>query len=113
MNLIKGFVYAIIAQVLTFVQLQGQFRWQWFKDHPFLVATIAGIPISLLYIYSVKYLVPAFDGEKWPARLISFAVGATVFTVMSWSWFKEPITPKTFICLIMALGILLIQLFWK
>ena len=113
MNFILGILFAAIAQGLTFIQLQGQFKWDWMKDHPFIVACIGGVPISLLYIFSVKYLVLAYDGEKWPSRLIGFAVGAIVFTIMSWAWFKEPLTPKTLICLALSIGIMGIQLFWK
>ena len=113
MNFILGILFTTIAQGLTFIQLQGQFKWDWMKDHPFIVACIGGVPISLLYIFSVKDLVLAYDGEKWPSRLIGFAVGAIVFTIMSWAWFKEPLTPKTLICLALSIGIMGIQLFWK
>jgi hypothetical protein len=113
MHFIKGILFAVIAQALTFVQLQGQFRWEWFKQHPLLVACVGGIPISLLYIFSVKHLVIAYDGEKWPSRLLGFAVGAIVFTAMSWSWFREPLTLKTLVCLGLAVCIMLIQVFWK
>ena len=113
MNFILGIIYAVIAQVLTFVQLQGQFKWDWMKEHPLIVACIGGVPISLLYIFSVKHLVVAYDGEKWPSRLIGFAVGAIVFTVMSWAWFKEPLTTKTLVCLGLSVCILGVQLLWK
>ena len=113
MNFILGIIYAVIAQVLTFVQLQGQFKWDWMKEHPLIVACIGGVPISLLYIFSVKHLVLAYDGEKWPSRLIGFAVGAIVFTVMSWAWFKEPLTTKTLVCLGLSVCILGVQLLWK
>lgn len=113
MNFILGIIYAVIAQGLTFVQLQGQFKWDWMKAHPLIVACIGGIPISLLYIFSVKHLVLAYDGEKWPSRLIGFAVGAVVFMAMSWMWFKEPLSIKTLTCLALALAIMGIQLFMK
>ena len=113
MNFILGIIYAVIAQGLTFAQLQGQFKWDWMKEHPIAVACIGGVPISLLYIFSVKHLVLAYDGEKWPSRLLGFAVGAIVFTIMSWAWFREPLTLKTLICLGLALCIMGIQLFWK
>jgi hypothetical protein len=38
MNFIIGLLYAIAAQILTFVQLQGQFKYQWAKENPFLMA---------------------------------------------------------------------------
>lgn len=113
MNFILGIIYAVIAQVLTFVQLQGQFKWDWMKEHPLIVACIGGVPISLLYIFSVKHLVVAYDGEMWPSRLLGFAIGAIVFTGMSWAWFKEPLSIKTLVCLGLAFCIMIVQLFWK
>jgi multidrug transporter EmrE-like cation transporter len=112
MNFIIGLFYGIVAQILTFVQLQGQFKYQWAKDNPFLMACI-GVPLSLLYLSSVKYMVAHFDGQLWPSRLMGFATGAVVFTIMSWSWFREPLTIKTLICLGLALCIMLVQIFWK
>jgi len=112
MNFILGLLYGIIAQVITFIQLQGQFKFEWIKNNPVCMAAL-GFPLSLLYIGSVKHMVAHFDGEKWPSRLLGFAIGAIVFTIMSWVWFKEPLTLKTLTCLGLAVCIMLIQLFWK
>ena len=71
MNFIIGFSFGVLAQVLTFVQLQGQFRWEWFKQHPMIIS-LMGVPISFLYIMSVKYMVSHFGGELWPSRLMGF-----------------------------------------
>ena len=112
MNLGLGFLYGLMAQILTFVQLQGQFRFQWAKDNPMYMA-LMGVPLSLLYLQSVKHLVAHFDGQLWPSRLLGFARGAIVFTAMSWAWFKEPLSLKTLVCLGLAVCIMTIQLFWK
>lgn len=112
MNFIIGFSFGVLAQILTFVQLQGQFRWEWFKQHPVIVS-LMGIPISLLYIGSVKYMVAHFDGQLWPSRLMGFSIGAIVFSYMAHLWFQEPFTLKTGVCLFLAFCIMMIQLFWK
>lgn len=112
MKLLIGFMLGVLAQIFTFVQLQGQFRWEWFKQHPYIVATM-GFPISLLYIGSVTYLVEYFEGELWPSRLMGFSIGAMVFSYMAYSWFQEPVTIKTGVCLFLAFCIMMIQLFWK
>ena len=36
MNFVLGFLYALAAQILTFFQLQGQFKYEWAKENPFL-----------------------------------------------------------------------------
>jgi multidrug transporter EmrE-like cation transporter len=111
-SLIIGILFGFFAQIGTFFQLQGQMKYQWVKDHYWLMV-LMGIPISMLFMYSVKNMVIAFDGQMWPSRLIGFSIGAFVFTWLSWLIFKEPLTMKTIICLILAMGILVIQLFWK
>ena len=112
MNLLKGFVYGLLAQVLTFFQLQGQMKIEWFKNNTFLVACM-GIPISLLFMYSVKNFVAAYDGQIWPSRLIGFGIGVIVFTIMSHYMFREPLTPKTLTWLSLGVCIILIQILWK
>ena len=112
MNFIIGIFYGAVASILTFIQLQGQFKSIWMREHPLIVSCI-GIPISYLYLLSVKRLVEHFDGQLWPSRLLGFATGAIIFTIMSRYYFNEPLTTKTLICLGLAVGIMLIQIFYK
>ena len=110
--LLVGMFFGFLAQVATFFQLQGSMKYEWFKNHYWLTV-LMGIPISMLFMYSVKNMIIAFDGQMWPSRLIGFSIGAMVFSWLSWIVFSEPITMKTFICLMLALAILLVQLFVK
>ena len=112
MDFVTGLLYGVLAQVITFVQLQGQFKYEWMKSNPFIMSLI-GVPLSYLYILSVKHMVADFDGNLWASRLLGFSVGAIVFTFMSHWWFQEPFTMKTGICLFLAFCIMMIQLFWK
>lgn len=111
-NLLIGMFFGFLAQVATFYQLQGPLKFEWFKNNYWLTV-LMGIPISMLFMYSVKNMVIAFDGQMWPSRLIGFSIGAIVFSWLSWAVFSEPLTIKTIICLVLALGILLVQLFVK
>jgi len=110
--LLIGILFGLTAQALTFFQLQGPLKFDWFKNHYWLTV-LMGLPISMLFMHSVKNMVIAFEGQLWPSRLIGFSIGAIVFTYLSWSVFNEPLTTKTYVCLSLALGILLVQLFWK
>jgi len=74
---------------------------------------LMGMPISFLFMVSVKNFVNAFDGQIWPSRLIGFGIGVVTFAVMSHYMFREPMTPKTLICLGLGTLIILIQIFWK
>jgi multidrug transporter EmrE-like cation transporter len=110
--LLVGMLFGFFAQVATFFQLQGPMKYEWFKNHYWLTV-LMGIPISMLFMYSVKNMVIAFNGQMWPSRLIGFSIGAIVFSWLSWSVFNEPLTMKTIICLGLAIAILLVQLFVK
>jgi hypothetical protein len=112
MNLIIGMLLGMTAQILTFVQLQGRWKFDWMKENPGWVVLL-GLPISYLFMTSVQHMVTHFEGQLWPSRLIGFAVGTIVFTVMSELWFNEPINLKTAVCLGLSVCILLVQLFWK
>ena len=112
MHTLKGFIFGLIAQILTFIQLQGQMKYDFLKNNLWFTAFL-GVPISLLFMFSVRNLVTAYNGEMWPSRLIGFGIGVIVFAIMSYYMFKEPITPKTLVCLGLASIILLIQLIWK
>jgi hypothetical protein len=111
-KLIVGILFGIVAQIIIFFQLQGQMKFDWFKNHYWLVV-LMGIPASMFFMFSVKNMVMAYDGQMWPSRLIGFAVGAIVFTCLSWYVFNEPLSTKTIICLILSFAILGIQLFVK
>jgi multidrug transporter EmrE-like cation transporter len=112
MNLLKGFIYGLIAQVITFLQLQGQMKYSILKNNTWFVVLL-GLPISYLFMISVKYFVAAYDGQIWPSRLIGFGIGVVVFSLMSHWLFKEPFTLKTLICLGLGSLIVLIQILWK
>ena len=112
MNLFYGILLGLVAQILTFFQLQGQMKIEWFKNNLWLTL-LMGIPISYLFMMSVKNMVLAYDGQIWPSRLIGFGIGVVVFTAMSHWLFKEPLTLKTLTCLGLGVCIILIQIFWK
>lgn len=112
MNLLYGILISIAAHILSFFQLQGQFKIPFLKNNIWAVVLL-GIPISYLFIYSVRYLVEYYDGQIWPSRIIGFSTGTIVFIILSYFTFNEAITVKTAICVALSVLILVIQLFWK
>ena len=72
-KLLLGFLYGFFAQVITFLQLQGGIKFNWFQKYP-IITLMASIPISWLYLKSVGYFVESFSGEIWPSRLIGFGI---------------------------------------
>lgn len=111
-KIIIATVLMILGQIGSFMQLQGAIKYGWYEKYLWIIL-LSSIPISYLYIKSVNLYVQGFGGQIWPSRLIGFALGIMVFTIMSSMLFKEHMTIKTLVCLVLALTIVGVQLFWK
>ena len=112
MKILLGIFFQLLAQAATFLQLQGRLKYDIMKNNTWAVV-LMGIPISFMYMLSVKYFVEAFDGQLWPSRLIGFGIGVFVFSIMSNFLFNEPLTLKTGVCLGLGFLIVALQIFWK
>jgi len=110
--LLIGMGMFLIAHILTFFQLNGQFLWKSFVKNEWLVAA-SGIILSLFYIWGTKYIVEAFGGLLWPGRFIGFGVGMIIYAIMVSHFFNEGINLKTMTSLILATGLVCVQVFWK
>ena len=110
--LLIGMGAFLVAHVLTFFQLNGQFLYKSFAKHEWAVA-VAGVILSFFYIWGTKYVVEAFGGLLWPGRFIGFGVGMVIYAIMVSYFFNEGINLKTLTSLIIATGLVCIQVFWK
>ena len=111
-SLIYGILLFFGAHIITWFQLNGQFKWDWFVKNEWLMVLV-GIPISFLYIWATKYSVNGFGGLLWPTRFIGFGVGMVIYAVFVSYFFNEALTPKTIISLVLALILICIQVLWK
>lgn len=111
MKIFYALLLAAIAQVISFIQLQGQIAWKFPKENP-LIMMLLGLPISFIFIKTTKMFNEHYEAN-WPGRLIGFGVGVIIFTIMSWLVFREHPTPKTLTCLGLAFTIVVLQIFWK
>lgn len=111
-KLIISTLLYLMAQALVWFQINGQFIWVWFKDHP-LILSLFGIPISYLYIVANQYAFEAFGGTLWPGRLLGFGLGMFVFAICANIFLGEGLNTKTIISLILACVLVCIQVFYK
>ena len=99
-----------IASILAFFQLQAHYVW---PDKPFLKSMwwvyLTSIAIAPLFFYSTKWSYEHF-GAFWNMRLAGFGISTFTFGVMAWLLLTEIPTLKTFVCLLLAIAIILIQL---
>ena len=102
----------IIAQVMVWIQLNGQFVWPSIRRYEWFLI-VMGMPITYLFLEATRNGVSGFGGLLWPQRFIAFACGILIFAFFTW-WLKgEPITFKTLISLLLSFSLVGIQVFWR
>ena len=103
----------IIAHILTFFQLNGQFlKIDWFRKNEIWVA-VAGVILSFFYMWGTKYTVNGMGGLLWPARFIGFSIGMIIYAIGTSYFFSEGINLKTTVSLALCLMLLIIQVLRK
>ena len=111
-NLLYGILFFALGHLGAFLQLNGQFKWEWFKNNEWIVASF-GFILSFFYIWGTKYTVTGTEGLLWPARFIGFGVGVIIYAIMV-SWlFGEGLTTKTIVSLLISIILISVQVFWK
>lgn len=111
-KLITGIFWFILGHIFVFFQLNGQFKWDWFKKNELIVAS-TGLVISFFFIWGTKYTVEAFNGLLWPVRFVGFSIGMVIYALGVSYFFKEGITNKTFVSLALCVILVIIQVFWR
>jgi hypothetical protein len=111
-KLLLGIFWFTLGHIAVFFQLNGQFKWEWFAKNEWALALL-GLIISFFYIWGTKYTVQGFDGLLWPARFVGFSIGMVVYAFGVSYFFKEGITNKTFISLVLCVILVAIQVLWK
>ena len=98
------------GQILVWFQLNGQLVWEWAKTPKSMwFMSLMGIPISIIFWHTTKYGYEGFN-ELWPIRLLGFTTGMLTFPFITWIMLGEGITIKTFISILLALVIMILQL---
>ena len=111
-DVIWGMIIYGIGNLIVWFQLNGQFKWDFWKDNIVLVG-LMGIPISVAFFYATKLSYTGFDGMLWPGRLVAFGVSMMSFTFCTWYFLGEGLSTKTLASLLIATGLVCIQVFWK
>jgi hypothetical protein len=112
-KLLIAIILFIIANILTWFQVNSQFIWDWWKARPMLTVLIYAFPTSLSFFYAWKFGVEAMGGQLWPVRMVGFGISTIMFTGMTYFIMREGLTAKTITCLFLSILIILIQVLWK
>tara|TARA_R110000744_G_scaffold69079_1_gene140339 strand:- start:1280 stop:1627 length:348 start_codon:yes stop_codon:yes gene_type:complete len=111
-NILTAIVLFTIGQAMIWLQTNGQFVWPWAKDHPWIMSLL-GFPISYLLIIATTYVVEGFGGLLWPGRFVGFGSGMIVMALFTWYFLGEGLNMKTIASLLLATGLVCVQVFWK
>tara|TARA_R110002012_G_scaffold298344_1_gene496712 strand:- start:679 stop:1023 length:345 start_codon:yes stop_codon:yes gene_type:complete len=103
----------LTGQTLIWFQTNGQFVWPWFKRNPIILSLFGGSIISYAFIIATRLAVEHFDGQLWPGRFLGFSLGMISYALLTWYFLGEGISTKTATSLILATGIICVQIFWK
>ena len=112
-KLVLAVIFFLIGNVLIWFQTNGQFIWKWFDKNPILLSVFFGSIISYVFIYATKYCYEYFDGLLWSIKFVGFAIGVLTYAGLTYYFMGEGINMKTFICLVLAVFIICIQVFLK
>ena len=101
-----------VTQLTVWFQINGQFVWKWFDKNP-IYLSLLGVPISYMFIIATKMAFEGFGGILWPQRLLVFSLGIISFAFCTYYFMGESLTTKTYVSLLLAMLLVLIQVFWK
>lgn len=112
-KLAVSFLLFTLAQSIAWFQINGQFLWTSFKEHPVIVAFTLGGISSLIFLTAANYAVEHFNGLLWPIRFITFGTGMVAFSILTYVMMGESMNAKTLVSLLLSLAIICLQIFWK
>jgi hypothetical protein len=110
-NIIIVFLLFSVAHIVTWFQMNLQFKVPWLKDNIW-VLLLFSVPIGYMFIKGVQYAYLEYEAV-WPARILGFCIGNTIFAIMTYLFMNEGMNTKTLICLSLSTVIILIQVLWK
>ena len=106
-KLVLSIILAVIGNIVAWVHMNAQFRWDWARGPIFI--TFVGVPISWCFYYATRYSVEHF-GYLWNMRMIGFGIGTVTFGILTWIFLGEIPSLKIVISLLLAFAIILLQL---
>ena len=107
-NILLLILLYTVAQGLTWLQMNLQFHYTWLQDKHWLLALFS-LPIGYIFIKATTLCYNSF-GNVWTGRLLGFSIGIVVFGILTELVFKEKLTTNTILSIILAIGIMVLQL---
>jgi hypothetical protein len=111
-KIIPFILFWILGSSLIWIQTNGQFIWESFKNNPIILSLLFGSTISFIMITATRYGFDALNGSLWSIKWVGFAIGIIINALLNYFLMDEGVNPKTIVSLFLAIVILTIQI-WE
>jgi len=108
----KGILFIIFSYILIWIQAYGPSKITFIKSNNWIIYVTA-IIITYFFSKGTETLLLTFKDTLWSVKVVTFSINMFVFTLMTYFITGEGFNIKNIICLLLAVVIVLIQVFWK
>ena len=102
-----AFLLSVIGNIIAWFHMQGQFKYEWAKSWYWII--LGGVPISFCFYFSTRWFYEYF-GKYWYVRPVGFGLATLTFGVLTWLLLDETPDLRTWICLLLSIIIVILQL---
>ena len=106
-KLFWGLLLSVCGNIMAWVHMQGQFKYEWAKSWWWIV--LGGVPISFCFYFSTRWFYEYF-GKYWYVRPVGFGLATLTFGILTWLLLNETPDVRTWICLCLSVIIIILQL---
>ena len=100
-------ITSLAGHIWAWFHMQAQFKWEWATSIWWIA--FGGIPISFAFYYGTRWYYEYF-GKYWYVRPIGFGMATIVFAILTWLILAEVPDTKTWVCVMLSIIIIFIQL---
>jgi uncharacterized membrane protein len=111
LNMLYTCLFFIMGNFIGWFASNMQFVNEFWKDKALLSVLIFGVPSMLCFWFGTRFAMQAVP-SLWSVRFIGAVLSYLTFPLMTWYYMNESMfTPKTIVCFVLAMCIMLVQIF--
>lgn len=110
-NMAYACILFVTGNILGWYASNLQFVNEYWSDKSIQSVIIFGVPSMLSFWYGTRFAMMAVP-ELWTIRFVGAALSYFAFPLMTWYYLDESMfTLKTMICVLLAISIMMVQIF--
>ena len=112
-DLLIGLCLFFVLHIVIWFANSLQFINEWWKEHPIVNVMLFAMPIGFLSLFAMRHTYYGLGDTLWGTRFVAFGTSYLVFPFLTYWFLKESmLNPKTVVCFLLSLLIVLLQVFW-